>query len=105
MNRDFAEMLAASSAAGADYLLVGAHALAAHGVVRATGDMDVWVRATPENASKVWRALLAFGAPLHQRHRTLLGRVPGRVRTPRGDFNDGWRARRPLARSASRQAF
>ncbi len=66
MNRDFAEMLAALSAAGADYLLVGAHALAAHGVVRATGDMDVWVRATPENASKVWRALLAFGAPLQE---------------------------------------
>ena len=66
MNRDFAEMLAALSAAGAEYLLVGAHALAAHGVVRATGDMDVWVRATPENASKVWRALLAFGAPLQE---------------------------------------
>jgi hypothetical protein len=66
VNRDFAEMLAALSAAGADYLLVGAHALAAHGVVRATGDLDVWVRPTPENASKVWRALVAFGAPLQQ---------------------------------------
>ncbi len=41
MNRDFAEMLAALSAAGADYLLVGAHALAAHGVVRATGREDL----------------------------------------------------------------
>jgi hypothetical protein len=66
VNRDFAEMLAALSAAGADYLLVGAHALAAHGVVRATGDLDVWVRPTQENASKVWRALVAFGAPLQQ---------------------------------------
>ena len=66
MNRDFSEMLAALSAAGADYLLVGAHALAAHGVVRATGDLDVWIRPTPENASKVWRALVAFGAPLEQ---------------------------------------
>src|SRR3989442_8740941 len=59
-------MLAALSAAGADYLVVGAHALAVHGVVRATGDLDVWVRPTPENASKVWRALLAFGAPLQE---------------------------------------
>lgn len=66
MNRDFAEMLAALSAAGAEYLLVGAHALAAHGVVRATGDLDLWVRPTPDNAAKVWRALLAFGAPLHE---------------------------------------
>ncbi len=59
MNRDFAEMLAALSAAGAEFLLVGAHALAAHGVVRATGDLGVWIRPTPENASRVWRALLA----------------------------------------------
>ncbi len=66
MNRDFAEMLAALSAAGAEFLLVGAHALAAHGAVRATGDLGVWVRPTPENASRVWRALLAFGAPLQE---------------------------------------
>jgi len=66
VNRDFAEMLAALSAAGAEFLLVGAHALAAHGVVRATGDLGVWIRPTPENASRVWRALLAFGAPLQE---------------------------------------
>ncbi len=66
MNRDFVEMLAALSAAGAEYLLVGAHALAAHGVVRATGDLDIWVRPTAENAAKVWQALVAFGAPLQE---------------------------------------
>ena len=43
MNRDFAEMLSALSAEGADYLIVGAYALAAHGYPRATGDLDVWV--------------------------------------------------------------
>lgn len=37
MNRDFAEMLCALSDAGADFLIVGAHALAAHGKPRATG--------------------------------------------------------------------
>jgi hypothetical protein len=57
-------MLAALCAAGAEFLLVGAHALAAHGVPRATGDMDVWVKPTPENAKRVWSALVAFGAPL-----------------------------------------
>ena len=66
MNRDFAEMLAALSAAGAEYLLVGAHALAAHGVVRATGDLGLWIRPTRENAAKVWKALVAFGAPLQE---------------------------------------
>jgi hypothetical protein len=64
MNRDFVEMLAALSAAGADYLVVGAYALAAHGRPRATGDLDIFVRATPANARRVWAALEAFGAPL-----------------------------------------
>lgn len=59
-------MLAALSAAGAEYLVVGAHALAAHGAPRATGDLDLWVRPTPENARRVWNALEAFGAPLHE---------------------------------------
>ena len=44
MNRDFAEMLDALSAAGADFLISGAHALAAHGRPRATGDLDLWFR-------------------------------------------------------------
>jgi hypothetical protein len=64
MNRDFVEMLAALSAAGAEYLVVGAYALAAHGRPRATGDLDIWVRPTRENARRVWAALQAFGAPL-----------------------------------------
>ena len=64
MNRDFAEMLSALSEAGADFLIVGAHALAAHGIARATGDIDIWVDSTPENAARVMRALTAFGAPL-----------------------------------------
>jgi glycine cleavage system aminomethyltransferase T len=34
-----------------------------HGVPRATGDLDIWIRPTPENAKKVWTALLDFGAP------------------------------------------
>ena len=64
MNRDFVEMLAALSAAGADFLVVGAYALAAHGRPRATGDLDLLVRATPANARRVWAALQTFGAPL-----------------------------------------
>lgn len=64
MNRDFVDMLSALSEAGAEHLVVGAHALAAHGTPRATGDLDIWIRPTRENAARVWRALLAFGAPL-----------------------------------------
>ena len=56
MNRNFVEMLSALSAEGAEFLLVGAHAMAAHGVPRATGDIDLWVRPSKENAQRVWRA-------------------------------------------------
>jgi hypothetical protein len=64
MNRDYVEMLAASSAAGADYLVVGAHALSVHGRPRATGDLDRWVRPTQANAARAWAALERFGALL-----------------------------------------
>lgn len=64
MNQDFAEMLSALSEAGAEFIIVGAHALAAHGIVRATGDIDIWVKPTRDNAERVMRALTAFGAPL-----------------------------------------
>ncbi|HYI09900.1 MAG TPA: hypothetical protein VEK57_12620 [Thermoanaerobaculia bacterium] len=66
MNRDFIEMLHALSDAGADFLVVGAHALAAHDQPRATEDLDLWVRPSPENAPKVWHALASFGAPLDE---------------------------------------
>ena len=64
MNPDFADILSALSAAGVEFLIVGAHALAAHGVPRATGDLDIWIRPTPDNAERTLRALAAFGAPL-----------------------------------------
>jgi hypothetical protein len=64
VNRDFRDLFAALNDARAEYLVVGAHALAAHGHVRATKDIDVWIRSDPENAARVHRALDAFGAPL-----------------------------------------
>jgi len=65
VNRDFSDLLAAFDAHGVEYLVVGAHALAAHGHVRATKDLDLWVRPNLENAAKVLAALAEFGAPLH----------------------------------------
>ena len=64
VNQDFLDVLSALLRAGARFLVVGAHAMAAHGVPRATGDLDVWVDLTPDNADRVWQALLEFGAPL-----------------------------------------
>ena len=65
MNQDFRDLLAAFNAHHVEHLVVGAHALAAHGYVRATKDLDVWVRPEPKNARRTLEALAAFGAPLH----------------------------------------
>jgi hypothetical protein len=64
LNDDFVELIAGMRDAGVEFLIVGAHALAAHGVVRSTGDLDVLVRPSDENSSRVVLALRAFGAPL-----------------------------------------
>jgi hypothetical protein len=66
VNPDFRDMLSEFTAAGVEYLVVGAYALAAHGMPRATGDIDLWVRPTAENAARVMEALRRFGAPLDQ---------------------------------------
>jgi hypothetical protein len=64
VNEDFCDLLAALLADEARFLVVGAHAMAVHGVPRATGDLDVWIAADPVNADRVWSALLRFGAPV-----------------------------------------
>jgi len=61
---DFRDVLAELVAAKARFLVVGAHALSAHGVPRATVDLHVWVDAEPGNAERVFAALALFGAPL-----------------------------------------
>lgn len=64
LNADYRDMLSALSAAGVEFLVVGAYALAAHGLPRATGDIDFWVRPSAENADRVLAALREFGAPM-----------------------------------------
>ena len=64
LNPDYRDMLSALSEEQVEYLLVGAYALAVHGLPRATGDIDLWVRASSDNAERVLRALERFGAPL-----------------------------------------
>jgi hypothetical protein len=61
---DFRDLLLALHAAGAEFVVVGGHAVAYHGHPRATKDLDVLVRASKANAKLVYQALAAFGAPL-----------------------------------------
>jgi hypothetical protein len=62
VNRDYRDLFAEFSAQTVEFLVVGAYALAVHGHVRATKDLDVWVRPTKDNAERVFRAVTAFGA-------------------------------------------
>ena len=57
MNDDWFEWLVALLDVDARFLVVGAHALAVHGVARGTQDLDVWVDPDTENTKRVWRAL------------------------------------------------
>ena len=46
---------------GVEYVIVGAHSLAFHGRPRYTGDLDILVRPSPENAEKLATVLVEFG--------------------------------------------
>jgi hypothetical protein len=64
MNPDFKDLLLAFNEGKVEYLIVGAHAVAYYGHVRATKDLDIWIRSDEENARKVIASLMKFGAPL-----------------------------------------
>lgn len=61
---DFKDVLAELADAGALFVVIGGYAVAFHGHVRATKDIDILVAPSAENAGRVFRALAAFGAPL-----------------------------------------
>jgi hypothetical protein len=63
LNPDFKDMLSCLKEERVEFLVVGAYALAAHGFPRATGDIDIWVRNSPDNAYRIMAALKKFGAP------------------------------------------
>ncbi len=58
---DFKDFLQLLKESRAEYLLVGGYAVSYHGHPRTTGDMDIWIGTTPENAARVVAALQAFG--------------------------------------------
>src|SRR6185312_6719530 len=57
-------LLAAFAAAKVEFAVVGGVAVNLHGYVRATNDLDIFIRPTPENARAAFSALLALGVPL-----------------------------------------
>ena len=62
LNQDYKDIIQSLLENKVNFLLVGAYALAAHGIPRATGDIDFFVEATEQNSKNVYAALKAFGA-------------------------------------------
>ena len=61
LNPDFKEFIELLNVNAVEYLVVGAFAVARYGVVRNTGDIDVWVNQTPKNVTRLVSVLAAFG--------------------------------------------
>ncbi|WP_052732594.1 hypothetical protein [Hymenobacter terrenus] len=64
LNPDFKEFIELLNAQTVEYLVVGAFAIARYGVVRNTGDIDVWVNQTIENVTRLVRVLASGVASL-----------------------------------------
>lgn len=58
---DFKDLLKLFNKHKVEYLIVGAYALAFHGVPRYTGDMDILVKPSDTNALRIMKALAEFG--------------------------------------------
>ena len=64
MNSKQISLLVAFAAAGVEYAVVGGVAVNAHGYVRATQDLDIFIRPTIDNAHAAFQALRTLGVPL-----------------------------------------
>lgn len=109
LNKDYKDILQIFIDNKIQFLVVGAYALGAYGYPRATGDIDLWVMASPENSAKVYKALVQFGAPMSQiNEKTFseqgiifqIGIAPRRIdvitKINGVDFQQAWTARQEI---------
>jgi hypothetical protein len=88
LSADLREFIALLNSHSAEYVIVGAHSLAFHGRPRYTGDIDILVRPSPENAAKLSIVMDKFGFTgtgfkesdfVEPDHIIQLGRIPDRI--------------------------
>jgi hypothetical protein len=104
--RDWSNLIESLCSRRVRFLVVGAHALAVHGRPRATGDLDLLVEPTRENAGRLGDALASFGFPAlaaraeefsRPDRMATLGREPLRVDIMTSisgvSFSEAWRGR------------
>ena len=106
LQSDLKEFIALLNSRKAEYIVVGGHAVAFHGYPRFTGDIDFFLRATPDNAERVLSVLKDFGfgdlqigiSDLTTPNRVIqLGRPPNRIDLLTSisgvEFDDAWPSR------------
>lgn len=64
-NDDFIDFIDSLNRHHVEYVLVGGYAVIIRGYSRTTGDIDLWVKRSPENYSKLRSAIVQFGLPDH----------------------------------------
>lgn len=60
-SQDFSEFVELLNKHNAEYLIVGGYAVGLHGHPRYTGDLDIWLNPTEENAIKILKCVNEFG--------------------------------------------
>jgi hypothetical protein len=107
MLKDQRDILTAFNAHQVKYLVIGGHAVGIHAEPRGTKDLDVFIKADPENSKAVFDALVEFGAPIggmtpedfNDKATTVfqMGVEPGRVDILQGiagvAFDEAWEGR------------
>jgi len=85
---DFKEFLKLLNSLDVEYLVIGGFAVGFHGYPRATSDIDIWIRKTPDNVGRVVDAIREFGFDtpiltpellLQQRKIVRMGHPPVRI--------------------------
>ena len=61
LSKDFKEFVELLIKNRAEYLVVGGYAVGIHGYPRYTGDLDIWLNPTSENAQKILHCVNEFG--------------------------------------------
>ncbi len=61
LSRDFSEFIECLNESNVRYLVIGGYAVAHHGHPRYTKDLDVWLEMSPENSTRIIKALEKFG--------------------------------------------
>src|SRR6266478_6279930 len=88
LNADLREFVELLNSRGVEYVIVGAHSLAFHSRPRYTGDLDILVKPSPENAEKLATVLTEFGFAensfkpsdfVEPDQMIQLGRIPNRI--------------------------